>query len=122
MKYIFQFARILAVCFLGEILAALLPLPVPASVYGLVLMLGALKSGVLRLEQVKDAGGFLVGILPLLFLPAAVGVMDLWAELRAMLLPCLIAVVPVTMLVMGATGWMTQCVQRLLKKGDQENA
>ena len=38
-KYIFQFARILAFCFLGEVLHAVLPLPVPASVYGLVLLL-----------------------------------------------------------------------------------
>lgn len=103
-------------------MAAALPLPVPASVYGLLLMLAALKLGVVRLEQVKEAGGFLVGILPLLFLPAAVGVMDLWAELRAMLLPCLIAAVPVTLLVMGAAGLATQGMQRLLKKGGKRDA
>lgn len=118
MKYVFQFCRILVVCLLGEVLAAVLPLPVPSSVYGLVLMLAALKLGVLRLEQVKNAGGFLVGILPLLFIPAAVGVMDLWAELSAMLIPCFIAIIPVTLLVMGVSGLVTQCVRTILKKGE----
>ena len=61
MKYVFQFGRILAVCLLGEVLAAVLPLSIPSSVYGLVLMLAALKLGILRLEQIKDTGGFLAG-------------------------------------------------------------
>ena len=51
---------------------------------------------------------FLIGIFPLLFVPAAAGVMDLWAELHAMLLPVLIALVPVTFLVMATAGRVTQ--------------
>lgn len=43
-KYIFQFARITAFCLAGEVLAAVLPLPIPASVYGLLLLVAALKS------------------------------------------------------------------------------
>jgi len=120
MKYIFQFARILLICFLGEVLAYFLPLPVPASVYGLVLMLLALTTGIYKLEDVKEAGTFLIGIMPLLFVPAAAGVMELWSELAAMLIPCLVAVVPVTLLVMAVTGRVTQAVQRRLS-GPSEN-
>lgn len=120
MKYIFQFARILLICFLGEVLAYFLPLPVPASVYGLVLMLLALTTGIYKLEDVKEAGAFLIGIMPLLFVPAAAGVMELWSELAAMLIPCLVAVVPVTLLVMAVTGRVTQAVQRRLS-GPSEN-
>lgn len=119
MNWVFQFGRILGVCFLGEVLAAVLPLPVPASVYGLVLMLAALKWGLIRLEQVQDAGRFLVSILPVLFLPAAVGVMDLRDELGAMLLPCAIAVSIVTALVMGAAGLATQWVRRRGGRGHE---
>lgn len=117
MKYIFQFGRILLVCLLGEMLARMLPLPVPASIYGLLLLLTALKLGIFRLDQVKEAGTFLIGVLPLLFIPAAVGVMELWPELEAMLLPCLIAVIPVTLLVMGVAGRVTQAVRRRLERG-----
>lgn len=97
-------------------MAHIFPLPIPASVYGLILLLAALKLGILRLDQVKEAGTFLIGILPLLFVPAAVGVMELWADLKAMLLPCLIAIVPVTLLVMGISGRVTQRVHRTLEK------
>ena len=50
-----------------------LPLPVPASVYGLVLLLAALTAGIVKLEQVKETGTYLTGIFPLLFVPAAAG-------------------------------------------------
>ena len=117
-KYIFQFGRILAFCFLGEICHALLPLPVPASVYGLLLLLAALRLGIVKLEQVKEVGLFLTGIFPLLFVPAAAGVMELWAEMGAMLLPILIAIVPVTVLVLVSAGRTTQALtsRRAAKK------
>ena len=65
----------------------MLPLPVPASVYGLVLLLAALNFGFVKLDDVKEVGIYLTGIFPLLFVPAAAGVMELWAEMGNMLLP-----------------------------------
>lgn len=108
MKYVFQLARIVGFCLLGEVLAALLPLPLPASVYGLLLMAAALKLGVLKLDQVRETGLFLTGIFPLLFVPAASGVLELGSELLEVLLPLVIAIVPVTALVMAVTGMMAQ--------------
>lgn len=93
MKLIFEFARIAAFCFAGEVCHLVLPLPIPASVYGLMLLLAAL---------------FLTGIFPLLFVPAAAGVMDLWADLQAMLVPVLLALIPITILVMTVSGCVTQ--------------
>lgn len=107
-KYIFQFARITAFCLAGEVLAVVLPLPIPASVYGLMLLLAALRFGVVKLEQVRTAALFLTGIFPLLFVPAAAGVMDLWADLQAMLVPVLLALIPITILVMTVSGCVTQ--------------
>ena len=74
-------------------LHAVLPLPVPASVYGLVLLLAALNFGFVKLDDVKEVGIYLTGIFPLLFVPAAAGVMELWAEMGNMLLPILIAII-----------------------------
>ncbi len=108
MKYVFQLARIVGFCLLGEVLAALLPLPLPASVYGLLLMAAALKLGVLKLDQVRETGLFLTGIFPLLFVPAASGVLELGSELLEVLLPLVIAIVPVTALVMAVTGVVAQ--------------
>ncbi len=106
-KYIFQFARILAFAFKVRS-HCVLPLPVPASVYGLVLLLLALNFRLIKLEDVKEVGTYLTGIFPLLFVPAAAGVMELWAEMGEMLLPILIAIIPVTVLVMVSAGKTTQ--------------
>lgn len=106
-KYIFQFARITAFCLAGEVLAAVLPLPIPASVYGLLLA-AALKFGVLKLDQVRETGLFLTGIFPLLFVPAAAGVMELGSQLMNLLLPAVLAIVPITALVMAVTGMVAQ--------------
>lgn len=120
MKYVFQLCRILAFCFAGEVLHFLLPLPIPASIYGLLLLLAALRTGLLELKQVREAGQFLIAIFPLLFIPAAVGVMELWGEIGALLLPVLLVLVPVTVLVMGVSGRVTQSITH--RKGAQRHA
>ena len=107
-KYIFQFARITAFCLAGEVLAVVLPLPIPASVYGLLPMVAALKTGVLKLDQVRETGLFLTGIFPLLFVPAAAGVVELGSQLMDLLLPAVLAIVPITALVMAVTGMVAQ--------------
>ncbi|MDD7152667.1 MAG: CidA/LrgA family protein [Faecalibacterium prausnitzii] len=94
----------------------MLPLPVPASVYGLLLLLAALNFRIVRLEDVKEVGSYLTGIFPLLFVPAAAGVMELWVEMGQMLIPILIAVIPVTVLVMVSAGKTTQVLTGLGKK------
>ena len=94
----------------------MLPLPVPASVYGLVLLLAALIAGVVKLEDVKETGSYLTGIFPLLFVPAAAGILELWAEMGAMLMPILLAILPVTVLVMAAAGRTTQALTARGKK------
>ena len=108
MDLIFQFLRIMVFCFAGELCYNFLPLPIPASVYGLLLLLAALKLGWVKLEQVRTAALFLIGIFPLLFVPAAAGVMELGSQLLNLLLPAVLAIVPITVLVMAVTGMVAQ--------------
>ena len=70
MKYIRQFMIIILISFVGEVLHYLLPLPISASIYGLVLMLVGLASGLIPLAAVKDTAYFLVETMPLMFIPA----------------------------------------------------
>ena len=107
MKYLRQFCIILLVSALGEGLHILLPLPVPASVYGLVLMLGALASGILKLEQVEEAADFLV-----MFVPAGVGLLEAWGDLQPIWLPVVLITILTTVIVMVVTGRSTQFVIR----------
>jgi holin-like protein len=112
MKYIRQFSIILTVSFAGEVLHALLPLPIPASIYGLVLMLAALCFHVIPLEAVRECGRFLVEIMPLMFIPAAVGLTAAWDRIRPILVPLLVITVVTTVLVMTVAGRTTQWVIR----------
>ena len=90
MNYLKQFTIILFVSFLGELLHIIVPLPIPASVYGLILMLLALCFGVLRLEQVKETADFLIEIMPVMFIPAAVGLLESWSALQPIFVPVVI--------------------------------
>ena len=108
MKYLKQFTIILGVCLLGEGLRYLLPLPIPASVYGLALMLLALLCGVIKLEQVETAADFLIGIMSPMFIPAAVALMDQFASLRAILLPFFVINLVGLVITMAVTGRVTQ--------------
>ena len=76
MKYAKQIFIIFLVTMLGELLNFLLPLPVPAGVYGLFILLAALCSGLVKLPDVEDFGGFLLEAMPMMFIPAAVGLLE----------------------------------------------
>lgn len=116
MRYLKQFSIILFISALGELLNYFLPLPVPASVYGMVLMLGALLSGILRVEQVHDAAAFLIEIMPVMFIPAGVGLLESWDVLAPIWLPVVVITVVTTVLVMAVTGQVTQLVIRKEKQ------
>ena len=110
MKYVFQFARIMGFCLAGELLHRVLPLPIPAGIYGLVLLAAALLTGVMKLEQVKQTGDFLSSLFPLLFIPTVAGVMEQWELIAGNLIPILIALIPVTWAVMAVAGKVTQSI------------
>ncbi|MBH1940424.1 CidA/LrgA family protein [Mobilitalea sibirica] len=119
MRLIKQFGIILAVTFIGELLHYIIPLPIPASIYGLVLMLIALKSRLIPLHKVKDAGSFLLEIMPMMFIPATVGLMVSWNSLRSILFPVLIITFITTIVVMAVTGCITQLIIRLEKRNSK---
>lgn len=112
MKYVKQFMLILFIAFLGEILHYFLPLPVPASIYGLLILLLALLGGVIRLDMVKETGKFLIEIMPIMFIPSSVGLLESWGALREYLVPVIVISVVSTVLVMGVAGRVTQWIMR----------
>ncbi len=116
MKYMKQFGIILIVTFLGEMLKLLIPLPIPASIYGLLLMLAALKTNIIPLHRVKEAGRFLIEIMPMMFIPAAVGLLDTWDSLKSICIPVLIITFISTVAVMAVVGRVTQFVIQLEKR------
>lgn len=112
MKFLKQFLIILAVSLMGEICKALLPLPIPASIYGMVFMFVFLLTGIIKLEQVRDAGKFLIEIMPVMFIPAGVGLMSSWGVLKGVLIPVSVITVITIFTVMAATGLVSQVIIR----------
>lgn len=115
MKFVKQFGIILVISLIGELLNYLIPLPIPASIYGLVLMLGCLQLHVIPLSEVKETSAFLIEIMPMMFIPAAVGLITSFDILKANLVAYLVITVVSTFLVMVVSGHVTQLVIR--KKG-----
>ena len=120
MKLLYEFGVIMAATFLGEICHAVLPFPIPASIYGLLLMLFALCTKIIKLEQVKVAGDFLLDIMPPMFIPAGVGLLTAWPDLKPVLVPVLVITVVVTVFVMVVTGRVSQRVIWMTKEKEEE--
>ena len=116
MKYLKQFGIIIFISFIGELMHGMIPLPVPASIYGLVIMLLALVSGVLKLSDVKETAAFLIEIMPIMFIPAAVGLMDSWGVIRPRLAAYAVITVVSLVVVMAVAGRATQAVLRWEKR------
>ena len=120
MKFIKQFGIILAISFIGEIMNYLIPLPVPASIYGLVLMLLCLHFGIVHIDSVKDSGKFLIEIMPLMLIPAAVGLIESWKTIGSKIGTYLIITVLSTIFVMIVAGHTTQAFIRFSKSKDNQ--
>ena len=110
MKYLKQFGIILIISLLGEILKELIPLPIPGSVYGLLILLVCLITGILQVSAIRETAAFLIEIMPIMFVPAAVGLLDSWGRLASVFMPVLVIVVCSTVLVMAVTGKVTELV------------
>ena len=117
MKYIKQFGIILGISFIGELCKNVIPIAIPASIYGLVLMLLILKLVILKLEQVKETANFLIEIMPIMFIPAAVGLLESWGILKGIWFPMIVTTVITTIIVIAVTGRITQFIIRSRKKG-----
>ncbi|MDR7812581.1 CidA/LrgA family protein [Lacrimispora sp.] len=120
MKYIRQFTIILFISLAGEIIHLLVPLPVPASIYGLLIMLIGLRKKWIPLEAVEEVSIFLIDIMPLMFIPAAVGLLDSWGILRPILVPFLVITLLSTIIVMVITGKVTQLFIKNDRNGKAE--
>lgn len=115
MQYIFQLLVILGASFLGEICNLLLPLPIPASVYGLVLLFTALMTGIIKLENVDKTATFLIATMSIYFIAPSVSLMTVIADYVDSLLGIVVICCVSTVLVMVVTGKVSQLIMEKSK-------
>ena len=95
---------------------ALIPLPVPASVYGLLLLLVLLLTGILKEEQIQESADFMISIMPLFFVPPSVALITSFESMRGSILKLLIMCLVSTVVVMVVTGSVSQLIVRIGKR------
>ena len=123
MKYVKEIVIIFGITMVGELLNKFIPLPVPAGVYGLFILLGGLCSGIIKLSDVEVTGNLLLDLMPVMFIPAGVGLMSSWGiidkieELKAVMIPMLIITFVTTFIVMSITGVTAEWIIKRQKKG-----
>lgn len=118
MKYIYQSTIIFGFTLLGELLHLIIPLPIPAAIYGLVLLFLALQIGIVKLHQVDAVSKFLIAIMGLLFVSPAVNIVEVWAGIAGSLVPILVILAVSTVLVFAVSGLVTGL---MVKKGEKKH-
>ena len=117
MKFVLQFLIIMVFAFVGELLHYFIPLPIPASIYGIVLLFLALELKVVKVSDIEQTSSFLIAIMPLMFLPPAVGVIESWDLIQGAWLPYVVVTVVSPVVVMAVSGRVTQ---RIIRKGGRK--
>lgn len=107
---------ILLFSFIGEVLKSVLPFPIPASIYGMILLFLALQFKIVKLEKINNVAHYLIGIMLIFFIMPAVSIMDSFGLIRDNLIPILVAIVVPTIVVVIVTGRVTQRVEKICEK------
>ena len=120
MKHLKQIAIILAVSFAGEALHSIIPLPVPGSIYGLLLMLALLISGAVKIHEVKAVGDWLITLMPIMFVAPTAGLISGFDSYRGFIIPIIVIVLVTTPLTMVVTGKTAEGLMRDEEKKRKE--
>ena len=121
MKYVKQSSIIFGITMAGELLYTLLPLPVPAGVYGLFLLLAGLCTGIIKLEHIEETGNFLLEIMPLMFIPVTVGLIENYDLTNAVAIPLIVISIVSTVIVMAVTGKITEVLIAVTGKKEKHH-
>ena len=108
MRYVIQLFIIICFSFVGEILHEVLPFPIPASIYGIVLLFLALELKVLKVAQIREVSTTLIISMPVMFVPPAVGLINTWDNIKNNWPEYLLITFASTFVVMAVAGWTTQ--------------
>jgi len=113
MKYLKQLFIIITVSLIGELLHFFIPLPIPASIYGLVIMFILLQTRIIKLDMVKETSSYILSIMTLFFVPPCVGFINAFPLMKQYGIQFLIIGIGTTVLVMISTGWVVQGIIRI---------
>ena len=123
MKYMKQIGVIATIAFIAELLYFVVPLPIPASVYGMAILFFSLCFGIIKIEMVQDVADWILSIMPIFFIAPTVGLIEAFEDIKGQVLPLVLICIISTVVVTSVTGLTAQGIIRLRrrKKGEKEN-
>lgn len=122
MRYVIQLFIIICFSFAGELAHKVLAFPIPASIYGIVLLFVALELKWIKVKQIREVSTTLIISMPVMFVPPAVGLVNSWEDIRHNWHEYLLITFTSTFLVMAIAGWTTQRIilwQKNRRKQDE---
>lgn len=108
MKILKQFLIIMACLFIGEFISRVTHILIPGNVIGMIILLIALLTGIIKLEDVEKAADLLIKNLALFFVPVGTGIMLYFNLISNNAVSILTATLLSTLLVLLVTGHVTQ--------------
>lgn len=122
MKYLRQLAILFAFCVAGDALSALCAGKLPGNVLGMTLLFCVLAAGLLKLHQVEHAADFFLQNMAFFFLPACLGILDVFPQIRSALLPILAVIVLTTLITAAVTAGTVHLVLHLQARAANRKA
>lgn len=116
-----QTAVLLLICLLGEILSQLSPIPFPAGVISMILLLVLLISGIIKLHHIEDIGDFLLKNMAFFFIPAGVSIIEHIPVLKPVILPFLAVCLISTFITFAVSSLAVRITSSLMEKFSQNS-
>lgn len=111
-----ELSIIMLVSLVAEGIRIVLPFPIPSSIYGLILLFLLLNFKIIKPKQIKKTADFLLSLMPIMFVPAGVGIMESFSAIKPFILPILLCVSLSTAIVMLSSALISQSFIRRGKK------
>ena len=123
MKYMKQIGVISTIAFIAEVLHFVIPLPIPASVYGMLILFLSLCLGIIKMEMVEDVADWILSIMPIFFIAPTVGLIEAFGDIKGQVIPLVLLCCISTIVVTAVTGCIAQAIIHLRRKrkGGKEN-
>ena len=115
-KIICQIAIIFTICWISQIVEAVLPFPFPASVSGMVLLLILLLVRALKVDHIREKSDFLLSNMAFFFIPAGVSIINYFDILADSLVPLLVICLVSTLLTFAVTAWAVRLTRYLMDR------
>lgn len=117
MKLALQFLIIFSICFIGEIISAILPFAFPSSVIAMFILLILLLFKWIEIKDIKEFSDYLLKNMAFFFIPSGVSILKYTSAFEGIVLPFLLVCIITTFITFFMTSMTVRFTMKLMKRG-----